>query len=801
MSPNSFGLNLWRWRWRELWQGHLWPIIFALVLIVASVFALTGLTERVEQLLVTQSRAALAGDMVLVSSTPIDPNVYKQAKALNLKQSQQVRFNTMLFHGDEMALVTVKSVDAQFPLRGALTLSSPDTKAAHLQPNEIWLNPTLFSTLSLKHDHEVMLGDAIFRVSGEVTQDPEWSFNPFRQRAVVFIHESDLLNTGAIQPGSRVSYRAYFRGDDSALSALKSQLTLTKHQKWLDENTQSRTGDWLLKTRQYLSITLMMVIVLASVTLFLTLNHYGQTRKATMAMMKSLGATRGFLWRWLVGQIGLLFSIGLGLGWLCGVLLEMALRWPLTSVLPQTDSFLGIAPFVISVLVAMTVAIPALGIPLWRLVEAPAISVVQSQQQWPFDKRGYLLALLPIIALFSWFRDQWLLWGIAFLLIFLLGFLALLGLLFVKLLRANIQHGHFSLALRRIERDPWSSGFQLAALSASLMLVTVIALLRTEILADWEKTLPLNAPNVFAINLADDEKQSYLNALDGQSWLRSAGYPIFRGRLVANNDVLFSDSRYRHDESLRRELSLTWQNELPENNQLIAGKWGFSDSVSVEEGVAKRLGIQLGDRLMFSIYGQNVTAQVTNFRQVEWRNMQPNFYFVFSPDVLRHFSATWLVSFRVEEGDQAFLTTLAKAYPTVSLMDVRQLSANVQKVLDKLSIALSILAWVAVLSGLLLMITLLKLNLRKRYDELHLYRILGASRRQLRQTLWFEYGSMALLAGGMASLGAFGILSLILTVGFSLPIVFVWELVLLPFMSLLLVLLVVQRTVVRLSQV
>jgi putative ABC transport system permease protein len=333
------------------------------------------------------------------------------------------------------------------------------------------------------------------------------------------------------------------------------------------------------------------------------------------------------------------------------------------------------------------------------------------------------------------------------------------------------------------------------------MLVTVIALLRTEILADWEKTLPVNAPNVFAINLADDEKQSYLDALDRQSWVRSAGYPIFRGRLVANNDELFAESAFVKDEALRRELSLTWQNRLPDKNQLSAGEWATNNSVSVEEKVAQRLGIQLGDTLTFSIYGQDVTAQVTNFRTVEWRNMQPNFYFVFSRDVLRDFSATWLVSFRVDDGDQPFLTVLAKAYPTVSLMDVRQLSTNVKMVLDKLAVALSILAWVAVLSGLLLMITLLKLNLRKRCDELHLYRILGASRQQLRQTLWFEYGAIALLAGSMASLGAFGILSLILTVGFGLPIVFIWEIVLLPFMALILVLLVVQRTVVRLSQV
>ena len=284
-------LNLWRWRWRELWQGHLWPIIFALSLIVTSVFALTALTERVERLIVTQSRAALAGDLVLSSSTSIDSSVLSKAKALGLESASQTRFNTMLFHNDEMSLVTVKSVDEGFPLRGKLALHNDSVAVAEVKPNDIWLDPALLSTLSLKVGDDVVLGDANFQITGEIRGDPEWSFNPFRQRSVVFIHQDNLPETGAIQFGSRVYYRVYFKGEPSALSELKDQIELTEHQKWIDETTPSRTGDWLIKTRQYLSITLMMVIILASVTLFLTLNHYGETRKPTIAMMKSLGAS------------------------------------------------------------------------------------------------------------------------------------------------------------------------------------------------------------------------------------------------------------------------------------------------------------------------------------------------------------------------------------------------------------------------------------------------------------------------------------------------------------------------------
>lgn len=791
-------LDLWRWRWRELWQGQLWPIVLALVLIVSSVFALSALTERIERLLVNQSRSAMAGDLVLSSSTPIDEKVWQTAQALGLNATEQVRFNTMLFFGDEMTLVTVKSVTEVFPLRGQLQLQGDATQVS---PNGIWLPSSLFQRLKVKNGDSITLGDAELVIRGEVSQDPEWSFNPFHERAVVFIHREDLSRTGAVQFGSRVYYRGYFTGASHALAEFRENIALTDHQKWFDETTPSRTGDWLLKTRQYLSITLMMVVLMASVTLFLTFNHYSLCRRETVAMMKSLGASRAFLWQWLSGQLGMLLGLGIGLGWLCGMALEVTIRLPLQDLLPDTLDGFGGMPFFVSGLVALLVALPALGIPLWRLVHSPSIAVIQIAHRTPVKRAVYGLLLPPLLALAIWFNTQWLLWGVVLLLALLLAVLAGIGILAVRGLKKWAVIGPFSLALQRIERQPFATGAQLSALSASLMLVAVIALLRTALLDDWASTVPQDAPNVFAINLANDEKASYLRALDQHAVSRSTAYPIFRGRLVANNGESFDESIHKDDEALRRELSLTWQTHLPSRNVLTAGEWNRTGQVSVEALVAQRLGIQLGDTLTFSVYGQTIHADVSSFREVEWRNMQPNFYFIFSPDVLTHLSATWLVSFRIEDKDESFLMDLSRAYPTVSVLDLRSLVGRVQNMLGQLASALSILAWLSVVCGLLLMITLLKLNLRQRMDELRLYRILGASRWQLAQTLWFEYGTMALLAGGMAAIGAQGLVSLVMVAGFSLPMTLFGSVLWLPVLAAVLVWLVVQNSLRRLTQI
>lgn len=786
-----------KWSWRELWHGQLWPVAVALTLIIACVFALAALVVRVEKIMVDQGRSMIAADLVFRSADPIEPSLLAQAQSLGLTVSQQTRFGTMAFSDAQMQLVSVKAVDSRFPLRGELVLEG-ERRRSQVRPGELWLSERLFSLLAVKPGDVVSIGDATLTVSGRIVSEPELSFNPFSQMPAVLIHASDLAQTGAIQPGSRVRFRAYFSGEDAQLQQLQQAVTLAPGQRWISETTQGRTGEMIERARQYLSLTLFLVILMATATLVLTCLHYSATRVEAVAMMKSLGASKRWLWRWLARQLVMLFSIaavaGLSLGWL----LEFLLRLPLADVLPDPLPEMGMMPLAASLLVALLVAVPGIGISLLRLVDAPAISVIQQQVAWPKNRRGYALIVLPVAAALLWFGSNKFMWLTLAGLAALLVVLAALGLGLVALLKRGAWRSAVRLALSRISRSPLASGAQLAALTSSLMLLAVIWLLRTDLLADWQQTLPADAPNVFALNISPQERARYLDVLDNSGVVRSDSYPVIRGRLTAiNQQDMLAVSREERDESLRRELNLTWRESMPVHNTLLAGTWATQSGVSVESGIAERLGIALGDELTFTVNSQPIRATVTSLREVEWRNMRPNFYFIFTPDVMATLPATWLLSYRIEADQSALVNQLGRDFPTVTLLDLRIMATRIQAILQQVSLSLSVLAALGVSSGLLLVLTLLRLSLSQREQEIQLYRTLGASRKRISATVWSEYGIMALLAGVMAAAGAEVVMASLMTWGFELPVQghsMLW--LVLPLLSLALVVVII-RSMIR----
>ncbi|PSU53837.1 ABC transporter permease, partial [Photobacterium aphoticum] len=452
--PTVYRGLLTKWSWRELWQGQLWPVAVALTLIIACVFALSALVMRVEGVMVDQGRSMIAADRVFRSANPLPPTLLERAEQQGLQTSVQTRFGTMAFSDEAMQLVSVKSVDSAFPLRGALSLQSANGVRHQVQPGELWLAARLFDLLKVKEGDTLAIGDAELVISGTIMEEPELSFNPFSQMPAVLIHADDLAQTGAIQPGSRVQYRAYFKGEDAQLAALQQATTLAAGDRWLSETTQGRTGDILEKARQYLSLTLILVIMMATATLVLTCLHYVSTRRETVAMMKSLGASRRWLWLWLSRQLVMLFTLAALAGGAIGSGLEYLLRLPLGAILPDALPSVGLMPWGVSVLVALLVALPAMGIALWQLVEAPAIAVMQPQVDVPLNPERYLLLLFPVLAALWWFGDNGLMWVTLAGLFILMGVLGLLGVLVVAVLKRFRWGAAMQLALSRISRSP-----------------------------------------------------------------------------------------------------------------------------------------------------------------------------------------------------------------------------------------------------------------------------------------------------------------------------------------------------------
>ncbi|EJL6785107.1 ABC transporter permease [Vibrio sp. D415a] len=764
-TQHSSNKSLIRWSFGEIRQGNLWPISVALILVIASIFALSALAERMEQVIVKQGKDALTADAVFVSANPIPDTLLASTESLD--RSTMTRFATMAFSDNGMQLISVRAVDDNYPLMGELVLEN--NPAGRVKENQLWLDERIMTQLSVKSGDSVTIGDAEFTVSGAVLMEPGLSFNPFQQMPSAYIHQSDVDKTGAIQVGSRVQYRLFLQADDKTLKSLQDDTRLSPSDRWRTQDTASRSNEVFERTTQYLSLTVAIVIIMAATTLVLTCQNYVNSRTQTIAMLKSLGASRRWIEKWLFIQVTILLISASVVGLLLGSGLEYLLRIPLKDLLPDPLPSYGVTPFLVAFISAVLITVPALGIPLLGLIKTPALEVLQqgkAQRSW----KRMLLVLVPVVPLLLLYADNTLVWIVLTGIAVLFVVLAAVSVILTKLFARVSTHPAMKLALSRINRTPVTSGLQFGALALSLMLLSIIWLVRSDILADWERTLPADAPNVFALNIGDYELDNYLETLDKNGVTRSQAYPIIRGRLTEINGQNVKEVGYEGEgsDAIRRELNLTWGDSLPEYNDVLSGEWTNKGSVSVEADVANDLGIKLGDTLRFVINSENYDAVVDTIRYVEWRDMKPNFYFIFSSDVMANLPGSYLISYRIEEGNEALLTSMSRAHPTVSVLDIRTMGEKIQALIQQIVSAITILALLGVVAGLLLIFTLLRLSLSQRQQEIRLYRTLGSSKKRINTTLWAEYGIMALIASGVAVFAAEVCVAAVMTYGFDL---------------------------------
>ncbi|HHX8539228.1 TPA: ABC transporter permease [Vibrio diabolicus] len=762
---HSSNKSLIRWSFGEIRQGNLWPISVALILVIASIFALSALAERMEQVIVKQGKDALTADAVFVSANPIPDTLLSSTE--NLERSTMTRFATMAFSDNGMQLISVRAVDDNYPLMGELVLDN--NPSGRVKENQLWLDERIMAQLDVKSGDSVTIGDADFTVSGAVLMEPGLSFNPFQQMPSAYIHQKDVEKTGAIQVGSRVQYRLFLQADDKTLKGLQEDTVLSPSDRWRTQDTASRSNEVFERTTQYLSLTVAIVIIMAATTLVLTCQNYVNSRTQTIAMLKSLGASRRWIEKWLFIQVTILLISASVVGLLLGSGLEYLLRIPLKDLLPEPLPSYGVTPYLVSFISAVLITVPALGIPLLGLIKTPALEVLQqgkAQRSW----KRMLLVLVPVVPLLLLYADNTLVWIVLIGIAVLFVVLAAVSVALTKLFARISTQPAMKLTLSRINRTPVTSGLQFGALALSLMLLSIIWLVRSDILADWERTLPADAPNVFALNIGDYELDSYLETLDKNGVTRSQAYPIIRGRLTEINGQNVKEIEYEGEgsDAIRRELNLTWGNSLPEYNDVLAGEWTNKGSVSVEADVANDLGIELGDKLRFVINSQNYDAVVDTIRYVEWRDMKPNFYFIFSSDVMANLPGSHLISYRIDEGNEALLTSMSRSHPTVSVLDIRTMGEKIQDLIQQIVSAITILALLGVVAGLLLIFTLLRLSLSQRQQEIRLYRTLGSSKKRINTTLWAEYGIMALIASGVAVFAAEVCVAAVMIYGFDL---------------------------------
>ena len=761
-----------RWFWREWRSPSLLIVWLALSLAVACVLALGSISDRMEKGLSQQSREFMAGDRVLRSSHEIPQAWLDKAAAEGLKVNRQLSFPTMTFAGDTPQLAYVKAVDSGYPLYGTLQTEPPGLSPT---PGSVLLAPRLMSMLNLKPGDTIDVGDATLKVAGEVIQEPDAGFNPFQMAPRLLMNVEDVAQTAAVQPGSRISWRYKFAGEPGQIADYESWLLpkLKPEHRWLGmEDEEGALGKSLQRSQQFLLLSALLTLLLAVSAVAVAMSHYCRSRYDLVAILKTLGAGRQALRKLIIGQWLMVLGLATLTGGAVGLLFERVLLLLLKPVLPAELPAASGWPWlwavgsvvVISLLVGLRPYRLLLATQPLRVLRRDVVASV-----WPL--KVYLPVMVAVVvALLAWLMGgQTLLWAVLAGAVVLALLCGLVGWLLLRLLkRLTFRSLSLRLAVNRLLHQPWATMSQLAAFSLSFMLLALMLVLRGDLLSRWQQQLPPESPNYFLINIAPEEVGSMKAFLAEHQVIPEAFYPIVRARLTAIDG---KSTAGNSDEALNRELNLTWQENKPSHNPITDGSWPpKAGEVSMEEGLAKRLNIGLGDSVTFTGDTQDFTAKVTSLRKVDWESLRPNFYFIFPQGALDGQPQSWLTSFRWEQGN-TMLTQLNREFPTVGLLDIGAILRQAGQVLEQVSRALEVMVVLVTACGVLLLLAQVQVGMRQRHQELVVYRTLGASKRTLRATLWWEFALLGVVSGLVAAIGAETALGVLQTRVFDFP----WE--------------------------
>ncbi len=777
-----------RWFWREWRSPSLLIVWLALSLAVACVLALGSISDRMEKGLSQQSREFMAGDRTLRSSREVPGAWIDEARRLGLTIGEQLSFATMTFAGDTPQLADVKAVDERYPLYGKLDTQPPGLKP---QAGTVLLAPRLMALLNLKTGDTLDVGDATLRIAGEVIQEPDAGFNPFQMAPRLMMNTADVAKTGAVQPGSRVSWGYKFAGTPQQLADYEKWLLpkLGPEHRWIGlEQDDSALGKSLERSQQFLLLSALLTLLLAVAAVAVAMSHYCRSRYDLVAILKTLGAGRAQLRKLIVGQWLMLLALAAVAGGAMGAGLEQILLLMLKPVLPAALPPASGWPWLWAI-GAMVVISLLVGLRPYRLLLATLPLRVLRQDVvanvWPLKFYVPLVCTVVVILLAWLMGGSPLLWAVlagAVVLALLCGILGW-GLLWL-LKRLTLKALPLRLAVNRLLRQPWSTLSQLAAFSLSFMLLALLLVLRGDLLDRWQQQLPPESPNYFLINIAPEQVAAVKTFLAGQHVTATEFYPIVRARLTQINGQATEGNK---DEALNRELNLTWSRERPNHNPLAAGSWPpTAGEVSIEEGLAQRLGVKLGDSVTFTGDTQDFSAKVSSVRKVDWESLRPNFFFIFPQGALDGQPQSWLTSFRWDNGT-GMLTQLNREFPTVSLLDIGAILRQVGQVLTQVSRALEVMVVLVTACGILLLLAQVQVGMRQRYQELVVWRTLGAGKLLLRTTLWAEFALLGVVSGMVAAIGAEVALAILQTKVFDFPWTPDWRLwVMLPLCGALL---------------
>ncbi|MEK6218015.1 MAG: ABC transporter substrate-binding protein [Psychrobacter sp.] len=791
---------------RSWWQRWVYPVLFLLTLTLslATYLTLDSVQQSVDRYINDNQRALVGGDLILNSKQDWPSEVLAQVETIPDTQIvYDYQFSAMLVTDEQTLLASVKAVTPSYPLYGTAELASGKPLWEQLTADNIVVAPEVLSSLNASVGDRIDIGDAQFTISDVLTKEPDRPLTAFGFGGRVLMKQDALESTNLLGQRSRINYRIEMAGDPELISTQRKKLTgiLTSYpdielsDAESADTSVSRISDNVL---MFLKLLVIAVLLLSAVAMYGVISAFVSKQQSNNAIRLALGEPLGSLKRSyyqlliVTTVIACIAAVALSLG-----LLKIGQPY-LVAILPA-DVGLAINPIsaikTIVIALALTLLIAQRGLSALNTTK-PATLLNQGAstqaQNLPWYRRvpllWYGLVLAGLYAFFAYEVGSLSLG--AQLLGSLIGFVAIFWLLargwlwLLNKLASNTKVSWMQrIAIHNLARKGNQSALFFVTLSLSVAVLTLITTLNHSINAQFINAYPEDAPNLFLLDVQSDQHDD----IDAIIEAPVTYYPVIRARVETANDVAAKDIEPADGfDDPTRVFNLSYADTVMETEYITESLtddalYSSIDAtneqikpLSILDTAAGMLNVGMGDQVRFNIQGIEIIGQITSIRTRYERGPSPYFYFLFEPSVL---SAAPQIQFATAHVSESAIPELqgklVRKFPAVTTIDGTAIAKQIQELVVQMSRLVYVFTLLALLTGVMVLISSLLSTSQDRMKDSASFRLLGMQKRDLYMLNILELGvlgiSAATFAVVIASVGAWAAITQWFNLQFSVP--------------------------------
>ncbi|MCH8496616.1 MAG: ABC transporter permease [Balneolales bacterium] len=792
MKFNSF---VWKMAWRETRSSmrRLTLFIAAIVMGVAALVSITSFGENLDQAIEDQAKTLLGADLVIEGRMEFDEAMVAVFDSLGGQQAREVRFSSMVqFPKNESTrLSQIRALEGNFPFYGELeTIPADAVHDFRSNPGSALVDESMMLQFDIDNGDSIRVGNVTYVIVGKLVSIPGESLAQGLAGPRIFIPGNTLEETGLIQRGSQLYYNQYFQFDDNRdvealVEDLESQLVQSRVSADTVEDRKRSLGRALTNLTRFLNLVGFIALLLGGVGIASAIHVYIQRKVTTVAVLRCVGvSTRQSVLIYIIQAIGM-GLVGALIGALIGVGIQRIVPYVLADFLPVDISF-GISWVAIATGFLIGIVITAL-FALQPLLEIRRISPLLAIRKRFESAEGpktvdplrwliYIIVGAGILGTSILLTDQVNI-GLGFFggILVSFGLLTIIGWGLTRALKRWFPRNSSYVVrqgLANLYRPNNQTLAMVVTLGFSMFLIATLFLSRDMLLDQINLAGGENQPNIVLYDIQTDQRTSLTRLMEADYGLEiQQDVPIVTMRMTHINDERVEAIRDNDDSEIRipnwlyqREIRATYRNEITDAEKITEGEWigSFDDfdgliPISVEEGVASSMRLNLGDEFTFNVQGVPIQTYVSSFREVNWQQVQPNFIFTFPEGVLEE--APQFHVFVSHMGDRetaaVFQQDVIREFGNISIIDLNLVLTTVDAILSRVSFVIQFMSLFSVITGLIVLSGAVVASRFQRVQESVLLKTLGAKGAQILKIMSVEYLVLGLISALTGLLLAF----------------------------------------------